>query len=90
MGVFWTLPPLFLSRGARPAGFAVINSVGIIGAILSPLMIGFLKDRTDSFVPGLLSVSAMLVVAAISILLISTESIDLRIRQRKTAEGVIS
>ena len=90
MSVFWTLPPLFMSRGARPTGFAVINSVGIGGAILSPLMIGFLKDRTNSFIPGLLSVSAMLIVAAISILLISTESIDLRIRERKPAEGAMS
>lgn len=90
MGVFWTLPPLFLSRAARPTGFAVINSVGIIGAILSPLMIGYLKDLTNSFIPGLLSVSAMLVVSAISILLVSKGSTPIFVKQPKPAGGTIS
>ena len=61
----------------------MINSVGIVGAMISPLMIGLLKDLTNSFVPGLLAVTVVLAVAVICILLISKQCIELCMKQRK-------
>ncbi len=47
--LFWNLPPLLLSRKAAAAGFALISSVGALGAFLGPLMIGLIKDSIGNF-----------------------------------------
>ncbi|HXJ02665.1 MAG TPA: MFS transporter, partial [Micropepsaceae bacterium] len=66
MAMFWTIPAsaAILSPGARPAGIALINSVGQVGAAISSPVVGALKDFTGSFTSGLLFVTAMLLVAA--------------------------
>ena len=64
--VFWTISVSILSPAARPAGIALINTVGIGGgSALSPLVIGYFKDLTGSFSSGLLYVIAMLIMSII-------------------------
>ncbi|MBO0756615.1 MAG: MFS transporter, partial [Bradyrhizobiaceae bacterium] len=68
--MFWTFPAshAILSSEARPAGIALINCVGIGGgSAIGPLVIGFLKDQTGSFIAGLAYVVVMLVVGVICI-----------------------
>lgn len=38
--VFWTLPTAFLTGAAAAGGIALINSVGNIGGILGPTILG--------------------------------------------------
>jgi ACS family 4-hydroxyphenylacetate permease-like MFS transporter len=66
-GMFWTLPTsaAVMSPRARPAGLALINSIGILGAGVSPFVIGYLKDLTGSFASGLIFTAAALVATAI-------------------------
>ena len=67
---FWTLPSnaSILSPEARPAGIALINSVGIGGgSAIGPLVVGLLKDWSGSFVPGFLYVIAMLLMAVVCV-----------------------
>jgi ACS family 4-hydroxyphenylacetate permease-like MFS transporter len=73
---FWTLPSsmAILSPTARPAGIALISSVGIAGAASSPFVIGMLKDLSGSFAPGLLYVVAMLVMSVIFITVVAARS----------------
>src|ERR1700730_1025695 len=73
---FWTLPSsmAILSPAARPAGIALISSVGIAGAASSPFVIGMLKDLSGSFTPGLLYVVAMLVMSVIFITIVAAHS----------------
>lgn len=54
--VFWALPATYLSERARPIGFALINTVGMLGQSVGPYIIGALKDLTQSFDPGMLYV----------------------------------
>jgi len=73
---FWTFPAsaAILSSEARPAGIALINCVGIGGgSALGPLVIGYPKDLTGSFAPGLLYVVAMLIMGVICIALVAGE-----------------
>jgi ACS family 4-hydroxyphenylacetate permease-like MFS transporter len=70
MLTFWTLPAnaAILSPAARPAGIALINSVGIGGgSAIGPLVVGFLKDWSGSFTPGFLYVIAMLLMGVVCI-----------------------
>ena len=64
LGVFWAIPPGHLSPRAKPAGLALITMAGIMGSIVSPMVIGILRDMTGSFTAGLLFASSMLVCGA--------------------------
>ena len=64
MSIFWTTPDHALSFQARAVGIAVINAVGNIGSALNPLVVGWLKDLTQSFHAGLIYAAALLVVGA--------------------------
>lgn len=63
MSIFWTLPATLLSRAARPAGIALISTMGMFGSAVSPSIIGFLRDRTGTFSSGLLYMVVLLVVS---------------------------
>jgi len=71
MGVFWTLPQTLLSEKARPAGIAVISSVGLMGSASSPTVIGFLRDLTGSFAAGQLYSTVLLVISMALVIAVS-------------------
>ena len=64
---FWTLPPKLLAgAGAGAAGgIALINTLGQFGGIVSPVMVGRIKDLTGSTTPALyvIGVCALIAVA---------------------------
>ena len=62
MSIFWTTPDRALSFGARALGIAVITAVGNIGSAVNPLIVGWLKDLTQSFTTGLICAAVLLVV----------------------------
>jgi ACS family 4-hydroxyphenylacetate permease-like MFS transporter len=70
MAVFWTVPPAILSPAARPAGIAFISSCGILASATSPLLVGWLRDLTDSFTAAILFVAGVLVAAAALVLMV--------------------
>jgi MFS transporter, ACS family, tartrate transporter len=63
--IFWTIPTRFLTGIAAAGGLALINSIGTVGGFAAPPMIGWLKDRTGSFSPGLLSMAGLLLLATV-------------------------
>ncbi|AIR87733.1 MFS transporter [Pseudomonas cremoricolorata] len=52
---FWALPPKLLAgAGAGAAGgIALINTMGQFGGIVSPVMVGYIRDMTGSTTPAL-------------------------------------
>ncbi len=68
MSIFWTTPDQALSLRARAVGIAVINATGNIGSALNPLVVGWLKDATQSFTAGLLYATVLLVIGAIVVM----------------------
>jgi ACS family tartrate transporter-like MFS transporter len=46
--VFWAIPTMILSESAAAATFALINSVGQLGGLAGPYLIGLLNDRTHA------------------------------------------
>jgi MFS family permease len=49
---FWTMPATILSGTAAAAGIALIASVGSIGNLISPIVIGWIATRTGSLAAG--------------------------------------
>jgi D-galactonate transporter len=66
--VFWTLPPAFLSGTAAAGGIALINSIGNLGGIISPYLVGKVVDITGATSGGLYAIAAVLILAALLIL----------------------
>lgn len=50
---FWSLPPKVVTGAAAASGIAVINCVGQLGGIVSPVMVGKIIDVTGSITPAL-------------------------------------
>ena len=73
MVVFWTLPQKLLSVEARPAGIGLINAVGILGAAVSPAVIGWLRDLTGNFAAGLFYAATLLIVSMILVWMATRE-----------------
>jgi D-galactonate transporter len=65
MPVFWSYPSAILSGTAAAAGIAMINSIGNLAGFVSPSIIGWMKDVTDSTNSGVYLVSAALIIGAV-------------------------
>lgn len=65
---FWTIPYLFLSESAAAASTGLINSIGNLGGLVGPFVIGYFRDRTHSFAPGFLYAVGGLLVAGFLVL----------------------
>lgn len=65
--VFWAIPGNYLKGEAAAGGMAFINSVGLIGGFVSPLIIGGIKDATGSLQAGLSVIAALIAIGAIAL-----------------------
>jgi len=61
--IFWTIPQKFLAGRAAAGGLAFINSIGMLGGLVGPIMMGSLRDLTGSFASGLLAMAGVLLLA---------------------------
>jgi len=68
---FWAIPAAFLTESAAAASIGFINSVGNLGGFVGPYIVGYLNQKTNSFYPGMIYLSASAVTAAVLILLVS-------------------
>jgi MFS transporter, ACS family, 4-hydroxyphenylacetate permease len=75
MSIFWTTPDHALSFGARAIGIAVINATGNISSALNPVIVGWLKDVTQSFSSGLVYSAALLLIGALLALLLPIKKV---------------
>jgi sugar phosphate permease len=83
---FWALPSSFLvGTTAAAASIGMINSIGNLGGFAGPFVIGYLSERTGSFVPGVLYLAVSAVLAACLILLLRATK-----RERSASEIVSS
>lgn len=64
MPAFWSLPNLFLTSTAAAGSVGLINSVGNLGGFLGPYVVGYLEEKTGSFVYGLWIITATAVISA--------------------------
>ena len=62
-GIFWTIPPRFLTGMAAAGGLAFINSIGTMGGFVGPYLMGWLTDHTGSFTAGLAAMAGFLFIA---------------------------
>ena len=75
--LFWSLPTAFLSgAAAAAAGIALINSFGNLAGFVSPYLVGWLKDATQSTNTGMYVLAASLIVGGLLTLTISKKLVN--------------
>jgi sugar phosphate permease len=62
---FWSLPTSFLSGAAAAGGIALISSVGNIGGLLGPGIVGLINEATKSHLYGLFALAGILALGSI-------------------------
>ncbi|MFM0653571.1 MFS transporter [Paraburkholderia sediminicola] len=62
--LFWVFPPRVLGGVAAAGGIALINSIGQIGGVIAPFMVGKVKDLTGSASMGLYAIALVCALAA--------------------------
>ncbi len=67
-GIFWVFPVRVFSGVAAAGSLALINSIGQIGGIIAPYMVGKVKDVTGSASMGLYVIALACVITAILII----------------------
>ena len=69
---FWALPPKLVTGAGAAGGIALINSLGQMGGIVSPTMVGFVKDTTGSTTPAMYVISGLCLAAALIMIFFSS------------------
>jgi MFS family permease len=72
---FWALPPKLMAGAGAAAGIALINTLGQLGGIVSPVMVGRVMDLTGSTTPALYVIGGMCLVCALVVLVGLPESL---------------
>jgi MFS family permease len=62
---FWTLPPKLLTGAGAASGIAMINTLGQLGGIVSPVMVGLIRDSTGSTSLALDAIGALSLLSAV-------------------------
>jgi D-galactonate transporter len=69
-GTFWAIPPSFLTGQAAAAGIALIISVGNLGGLVGPYVVGWMRQATQSFALAFVAMSGFFLVASILIVVL--------------------
>lgn len=64
MPAFWSLPSLFLTEAAAAGSIGLINSMGNLGGLAGPTIMGWVKTHTGSFVGGFYFLCCSMLVSA--------------------------
>ncbi|KCZ58691.1 hypothetical protein HY30_15915 [Hyphomonas chukchiensis] len=75
--VFSGIPAIYLSNRTRAGGIAMVTTIGAMAAMLSPIMMGWIRTSTGSFSLGL-QISAGVVFTAGVVLLLAVPARSLR------------
>lgn len=74
--LFWSLPTAILGGTAAAAGIALINSLGNLAGFVSPYLIGWLKDLTNSTDSGMYILALFLALGAVLTLSVSKHQLS--------------
>ncbi len=67
MPAFWALPSLFLTSVSAAGSIGLINSFGNLGGFVGPMLLGSIKQATNSYDTGRYALSAL---SAMSVILL--------------------
>lgn len=76
---YWALPPKLLTGAGAAGGIALINTMGQFGGIVSPIMVGHIRDLSGSTTPALYAIAGLCLFAG----LLAALALPERLRHRE-------
>jgi ACS family tartrate transporter-like MFS transporter len=87
-GIIWAYCGDLLGGAAAASGLALINSIGTLGGFVGPFLIGFVRERTQTFSGGLYVLAGFaLVTALVGLLLKNREQSALQMELAPARSG---
>jgi MFS family permease len=77
LAIFWTLTGEFLTGAAVAIGIALINTIGQVGGLLGPWLVGVIRDFTGNFSVALVVLAAAAFLASLIAFLLPERSGDI-------------
>jgi ACS family tartrate transporter-like MFS transporter len=71
MPTFWTMPTAMLTGTGAAAGIAAMNSIGNLGGLAGPSLIGWIRTATGTFVAPMIALAATLMFGGVMALISS-------------------
>ena len=65
---FWAIPSLLLTEAAAAGCIGLINSIGNLGGLVGPSILGTVKKNTGDYRPGMMILAASMAIGATIIL----------------------
>jgi len=75
---FWALPPKLVTGAGAAGGIALINTLGQLGGIVSPVVVGRIKDMTGSTTPALYLIGGLGLVCVVILTIAMPEKLRAR------------
>ena len=72
------VPTEMLAASGAAASIGLINAVGNLGGFTGPYAIGYLRTTTNSFMPGLLFLSASMLLSGVTVLMVKAHSAEMK------------
>jgi ACS family phthalate transporter-like MFS transporter len=69
LSVFWTIPSTYLSPKSAAAGIALVSSIGALGGLAGPSMIGYVKSVSSSLTLGIQLAGCVILAGGIVLLI---------------------
>lgn len=88
--LFWAIVPASLPGPGTANAIAAVTTIGVLGAVVSPLSIGWLKTHTGSMSVGLYAFGALLAAGALLLAAITPDVTNLRRRSPPEPISVLS
>ncbi|MGW2513015.1 MFS transporter [Streptomyces scopuliridis] len=85
--IFWTIPQSYLDARVAAPAIALVNSIGNLGGFVSPTVFGILEDTTGSTEGGLIGLSVVGIIAAMTVALVRGGGRNDPRRGRRTGEA---
>lgn len=75
-GPFWSMPTHFLIGQAAASGVALVATIASVGGFLGPALIGYLKNRTETYTTAFILLGAAALVAGLLSLLLRSSTMS--------------
>jgi ACS family phthalate transporter-like MFS transporter len=69
LSVFWTIPSTYLASSSAAAGIALVSSIGALGGLFGPTMIGYVRSATGSLTLGIQFAGCVVLAGSIGLLI---------------------
>lgn len=69
LSVFWTIPSTYLGSTSAAAGIALVSSIGSLGGLVGPSMIGYVKSVSGSLTLGIQFAGCLVLAGGVTLLI---------------------